>query len=580
MIPEKSEIEYKRALDDFRRARSKAELQRLWSSITGKSIVLMPYDEISMKISTSGLSSKGLEEISIDSIIGSVNRYQDFNRDFLPLHDEDMQRWANVKAVMTSPGSAGLPPIRVYKLGDVYFVLDGNHRVSIAREMGIETIEAYVTEIRSRLKLTPEDSPEDIILKAEYAHFMDEMQIEGIIPKVELKVSFPGLTAILKEHIQVHRYYMSIEQKREIPLDEALRHWHKHVYLPVVNVIRSQEILQEFPGRTETDLYIWVLDHQTYMAEEYGWSIRPEKAASDLASNYGKRLIRKFNRAGRKLLAFLLPQQLESFSTPGEWHEKKNIEMTSLFSDILVAMSGSAESWLALEQAIIIAQMEHADVRGLVVKGKQSDYGLNEEDLVKAFRDRLDQVGLSGNLVFSKGNISEMICEGARVNDLVIIKYSYPPSPNIISRFKSGINTIVRRCACPVLLVRNRVSPMNRLLVAYDGSPKGREALFVSSYLASHHGKTLTVLVVDEDEKQGQGLLKEAEAFLGDCSKQALFRQSDAPVSETILNVANEVSAELILIGGYGLPPIMEILFGSTVNGILRGTNLPILVCQ
>jgi nucleotide-binding universal stress UspA family protein len=580
MPSDNSPIEYNRAIEDFRSARSKAEFQRLWSTITGKSKTLLPYAEISKKLHASGLSSKGIQEIPIDSIVGSVNRYQDFNQNFLPLHDEDMQRWARVKAAMTSPASSGLPPIRVYKIAEVYFVLDGNHRVSIARQMGIEKIEAYVTEIRSRVNFTVEDTPEEIILKAEYANFLDKTHIDEILPGVEFKLTFPGQYQTLMEHIQVHRHYMGMEQSREIPWDEAVRHWYEQVYQPVVKAIREQDILEEFPDQTETDLYIWVLDHQTYMEEEYGWSIRPEKAASDFATRYGRRFARILGRLGERILELLIPKQLKDFSSPGEWHEKKNIEENGLFSDVLVAMDGSADSWLALEQAIIIAHMEGADVRGLIIKSNDWKNAINNDYVSEAFKRRLDQAGLSGNVTFEKGNISVTICERARVNDLVILKLSYPPSPDVISRLKSGIHLIIRRSSRPVLLVRNRVTPMNRLLCAYDGSPKGKEALFVSSYLAKYHDKTLTVLVVDEDEEKGQNLLQEAKDYLGDCCKHSIFRHSNGPVSDTILDVAKEESSELIVIGGYGLPPLMEILFGSTVNAILRRTNIPILICK
>ena len=193
MPDSRSPIEYNNALEDFRKARSKAELQRLWGLITGKTDRLLPYDEITQRLHATGFSSKGLMEIPVDAIVGSVNRYQDFNHNFLPLHDEDRQRWASVKAIMTSPGSMGLPPIRVYKLGDAYFVLDGNHRVSIAKEMGLKMVEAYVTEIRPKVPLSPEDKPEDIILKEEYADFLVETQTDRILPDVNLQLTFPEI---------------------------------------------------------------------------------------------------------------------------------------------------------------------------------------------------------------------------------------------------------------------------------------------------------------------------------------------------------------------------------------------------
>ena len=286
----RSPVEFNYALEDFRKARSKAELQRLWALITGRTVGLLPYDEITQRLHATGFSSKGLMEIPVDAIVGSVNRYQDFNHNFLPLHDADRQRWASVKAVMTSPGSAGLPPIRVYKLGDAYFVLDGNHRVSIAKEMGLKQVEAYVTEIRPKVPLSPEDSPEDIILKEEYADFLVETHIDKILPDANLQLTFPGLYETLLEHIRVHRYYMGIEQSREIPWNEAVRDWYEKVYLPIVKIIREQHILQAFPERTETDLYLWILDHQTYMQDEIGWPIRPEKAASDFVAERGNKV--------------------------------------------------------------------------------------------------------------------------------------------------------------------------------------------------------------------------------------------------------------------------------------------------
>ena len=580
MTDGKSQIEYSRALEDFREARAKARLQHLWAAVTGQSKELLRYDEITRKMHAVGLSSKGLHDVPVDAIVGSVNRYQDFDRNFLPLRDEDMERWARVKATMTSPGSAGLPPIRLYKIGEAYFVLDGNHRVSIAKQMGIESLEAYVTEIKTRVPLTPEDSPEDIILKAEYLNFLEETKLDDIVPGEELKLTFPGQYETLKEHIRVHRHYMGVDQSREIPWEEAVRHWYDHVYKPVVEVIHDQNILEEFPERTETDLYIWVLDHQTYMEEELGWSIRPEKAASDLVNKQGRRLIRVARRVGEKVLRTILPKQLEDFSSPGEWHEKKKVDGSSLFSDILVAMSGKAESWIALEQAIIIAQLEKADVRGLVVEKKYEFGRINEDDISKAFSERVDQAGLNGNLAFTQGEISETIINRARFNDLVVLKLTHPPSTNILRRLSSGIRMILRQSSRPILAVRDQISEMHHLMLAYDGSPKGKEALYLSAYIASRYERSLTVLVVDEDEEQGKELLEEAENYLGNCCHNSIFEQHTGRVDKVILSIAKEQGVDLILMGGYGLSPLLEALFGSTVDGVLRGTPIPVVVCQ
>jgi nucleotide-binding universal stress UspA family protein len=577
-----SKVEYSRALQDFRRARSKARLQHLWAAVTGESLDLLRYDEITRKMHALGLSSKGIQEIPIDAIVGSVNRYQDFDRNFLPLRDDDEERWANVKAAMTSPGSMGLPPIRVYKIGEVYFVLDGNHRVSIAKQMEIETIEAYVTEIKTRVPLSPDDSPEDIILKAEYTDFLENTKIDQILPDASFELTFPGQYPILEEHIRVHRHYLGLEQQREIPWEEAVWHWYQHVYLPVVEIIREQNFWQEFPEKTETDLYIWILDHQTYMEEKLGWSIRPEKAASDLVSKQGRRMIRVIQRGIRRFLRALLPDELEDFSTPGEWRQKKNINQENLFADILVALSGRPESWIALEQANMIAQMEGSDVRGLVIK-KNIEWGdrlIPDGEVSRAFSDRLESAGLTGNLVFAQGKIAETICERAVVNDLVTLKLTHPPSTKFFARLKSGMRTIVRQSTRPLLFVRDVISPMNHLLLAYDGSPKGKEALYISAYLASRYDKKLSVVVIDNNAERGQKRLQEANDYLGLCCVNQLFRKSSDRVSRDILQVAEEINADMIIMGGYGLAPLFEIIFGSTVDGVLRGTRVPVIVSQ
>jgi len=580
MSDNKSAVEYSRAIEDFHSARAKARLQHLWASVTGKSDELLQYDEITRKMHIDGLSSTGIKEIPVDAIVGSVNRYQDFDRDFLPLRDDDVERWARVKAVMTSPGSPGLPPIRVYQIGEAYFVLDGNHRVSIAKQMGIEKIEAHVVKIKTKVQLSPDDSPEDIILKAEYTDFLDATRFDEIVPGVYLKLTFPGQYEILEEHIHVHRHYMGLEDEREILWDEAVQHWYEHVYKPIVEIIRQQNILKEFPNKTETDLYIWVLDHQTYMQEELGWSIRPEKAAADLVAVRGRRFIRVVQCKFEDFLHFLLPKQLEDFSKPGEWHGQKHLENQNLFEDILLATNGRTEGWIALEQAIIVAELEGAEVKGLIVETKSELGYLNHEDLERVFKERLYQSGVVGNLVFERGNIAETILNRAQFNDLIVLKLSHPPKPEFLSRMKSGMRTIIRQSSRPILVVREQVSTMNHLLLAYDGSAKGEEALLIGKYLGQKYHKHISLLVVYDKAERGSELMKKAKAYLGDICVSSIMRQATKGVSQTILEAAKEKDADMLLIGGYGFPPLLEVFFGSTVDDILRGTQIPVLICQ
>jgi nucleotide-binding universal stress UspA family protein len=576
----KSPVELARAIEDFRSARAKARLQHLWASVTGKSDELLQYDEITRKMHVEGQSSKGVKEIPVSAIVGTVNRYRDFDRNFLPLRDEDMERWARVKAMMTSPGSSGLPPIRVYKIGDAYFVLDGNHRVSVAKQMGIEAVEAYITEIKTKVPLSPEDTPEEIILKSEYSDFLKLTNIDDIIPGIDLELSFPGQYETLEEHIRVHRHYLGIEQEREIPWEEAVQSWYENVYLPVVEVIRAQNILKEFPELTETDLYLWVLDHQTFMQNEFGWSIKPEKAAADLVERRGRRFIRILQRGITNILQFILPKQLEDFSKTGEWRRGKDLESERMFEEILLAINGSIESWVALEQGIILAEMEGSEIRSMIVEEEKENRYINRADFEQAFYERLNQSHLEGHLVFASGKIDETILSRAEVNDLVILKLEHPPKDNIISRLKSGIRTIIVQSSRPLLLVRDQLSPINHLLVAYDGSEKSEEALFIGKYIAEKYKKHLSLLVVSGNEARGSQLMTHAKEYLGDICVSSLLNNTDQTVSQVILQVAADKGIDMILMGGYGFPPLLEVIFGSTVDDVLRGTQIPVVVCQ
>src|SRR5215216_5901232 len=125
---------YHLAVQDFQSAHLRGKLQGVLARITGRSNELLSYEEIAEKLKLRGRSDKGVSMIPVDAIVGSVGRYTDFTRTFLPRHMGDRQRWANVKAATLDPVGPGMPPIDVYKVSDVYFVLDGNHRVSIARQ--------------------------------------------------------------------------------------------------------------------------------------------------------------------------------------------------------------------------------------------------------------------------------------------------------------------------------------------------------------------------------------------------------------------------------------------------------------
>ena len=228
---------YERAVRDFQRARKSAVLRQALARLRGQPGTLLDYASVQSQIEKSEPPIKhGLQEIELDKIIGSVGRYQDFTRDFLPLQPSDETRWANVKVAMTE--MAGIPPIDVYQLGDVYFVLDGNHRVSVARKLGARTISAYVTEIKTRMPFSAQDDPDEVICKARYGTFLERTGIDKQFPEANLQMTFCGQYGVLDDQIELYRQRMEAESPTPISVEEAAGAWYAGSYLPVINVIR------------------------------------------------------------------------------------------------------------------------------------------------------------------------------------------------------------------------------------------------------------------------------------------------------------------------------------------------------
>jgi hypothetical protein len=265
------------ARSDFQRARFKAFMNRAWATLSGQPTTLLSYDEIKEKLHIGGPIYRGVQTVRVEQIAGSLNRYHEFDRVFLPASDKLAERWQSVNRAFYQEIS--LPPVVLYKVGEVYFVVDGHHRVSVAREQGQIFIEAEVRECATRVNLTPNLRLEDLEILGNKVNFLERTSLDSLRPDANIKVTIPDGFDRMLEHIAVHRYFMGLDWKRDISEQEAITHWYDNVYLPVVQVIRDTDILEDFPGKTEGDLYLWVLDHQRYLVEE-GETLQPPEAAA------------------------------------------------------------------------------------------------------------------------------------------------------------------------------------------------------------------------------------------------------------------------------------------------------------
>ena len=262
---------------DFQRARFKAFMNRVWATLSGQPSTLLSYDEVKEKLHIGGPIYRGVKTVRVDQIAGSLNRDHEFDRVFLPVSDKLAARWTSVNRAFYQEIS--LPPVVLYKVGEVYFVVDGHHRVSVAREQGQIYIEAEVRECATRVNITPNIRPEDLQILESKVNFLERTSIDDLIPDANIKLTIPDGFDRMLEHIAVHRYFMGLDWKRDISEEEAIRHWYDTVYMPIVQVIRDTRILNEFPTKTEGDLYLWVLDHQRYLVQE-GETLQPPEATA------------------------------------------------------------------------------------------------------------------------------------------------------------------------------------------------------------------------------------------------------------------------------------------------------------
>ena len=290
-----------RAQVDFDAARRKAFWKEVFSFLSGRPNRLLSWDEVRDKLGVGGQVYRGMRAVPVDRVIGSVGRYRDFDRVFLPTQDRTADRWRSIARAYYDEVS--LPPVKLYKIGEAYFVLDGNHRVSVAREQGVEFVDAEVIEATTRVPVTADLDAGDLEIKGEYIHFLGRTRLDELRPDQNIEFTIGGGYKRLLEHIAVHRHFMGLEQQRFIPEDEAVCDWYDHVYLPLVHIIREKDILADFPVRTEADLYLWIMDHQHYLRERFGPGVGTEQATEHFADHYTTRLIKRMVHAVQNLVA-------------------------------------------------------------------------------------------------------------------------------------------------------------------------------------------------------------------------------------------------------------------------------------
>jgi hypothetical protein len=186
----------------------------------------------------------------------------------------------------------------------VYFVRDGNHRVSVARSRSDKTIAARVIEIPTRVPLDADTAPDDLILKSGYAEFLAKTSLDRLCPEQSIELTVAGGYRKLLQHIEVHQFYQGLRSRTFPTLAEAAVDWYQSVYIPVTDRIRTSRTLDYFPGRTEADLYLWIAENRARLQMKYGGD-----EAQDAVTEFSQELRRPaFVRWLTRMVYRLLPR--------------------------------------------------------------------------------------------------------------------------------------------------------------------------------------------------------------------------------------------------------------------------------
>ncbi|NOZ51222.1 MAG: transcriptional regulator [Chloroflexi bacterium] len=305
MSQDLSPLSLNQAAERFRKAHFQALLQDWRARLSNRKADLFSYEEVRSTLQTRERGRTQLKEVPLDKIVGSVGRYRDFNQAFLPRNEALFERWRRVDAAMNS--MIGLPPVELYQVGELYFVRDGNHRVSVARARGDKSIEAYVTAAEAPFPVDANSAQELSKWLTEAGHrlFLERTQLDKFFPDVDLRLTAPGRYREFDEQISVHRWYMGEAAQHEISYEDAVKSWYKNVYLPLAEAIIRSGLLKEFPQRTVADLYLWICHHREELRSLYDLNLNEEAAVATFGSVYSDNKIRKLFKDIRLAIARL-----------------------------------------------------------------------------------------------------------------------------------------------------------------------------------------------------------------------------------------------------------------------------------
>jgi hypothetical protein len=255
--------------NDFQRARRRQTLARLaqWLRRGPDDVnVILPFDEVVAALGRRGERRLGLQTIPLDNIVGTVDSTRDFDRRFRPTNGRVRERWERL--ALAQRRGEPIPPIDVYRVGDLYFVVDGHHRVSIALATGAKTIEANVTEVLTQLPPTGIRGRRDLVVKSYERMFRARVPLPPA-DLAKITVTDPWSYAELGEAVEAWGFRYMQDKGRFLDRAEIARHWYSEEYVPVVRMLRAADLIG---SRTEAEAYMRVAAERYRLIMTHDWN--------------------------------------------------------------------------------------------------------------------------------------------------------------------------------------------------------------------------------------------------------------------------------------------------------------------
>ncbi len=291
------------ANEDFSRARAKEFRHRLFSLFSPEQTKLLQLDEVKSIVKPLAEIYQGVQVVPIHKIIGSEGRFQDFNKIFLPKKHYLRSRWTSLDQAFLK--QVILPPVHLYEIGGIYFVRDGNHRVSVARQMGQQEIDAVIISLRTELQLDVTTTIAKLrsqVIKLEEKAFHNATGFSEIFPDYQLHFTNVGRYQVITERLKMHEQWMITQISQEnFTFRSVITDWFGNVFFKIVEIIRDESLLVLFPKKTEADVALWIIEHRSLLVENH----QVEPSVADTVASYLLTFRKKISRTlFRTLVSF------------------------------------------------------------------------------------------------------------------------------------------------------------------------------------------------------------------------------------------------------------------------------------